>query len=90
MNVCPELVPRPIHQPFFVVERRTRVARTVEIHERVECPVLGVVVVVVIVRPAEREGFEMSPIPQFRIAGDLGSPLVTRNRVSGNVQISSG
>ena len=32
---------------------------------------------VVLVDRAEREGHEMSPLPQFRIPGDLGSPLVT-------------
>jgi hypothetical protein len=36
----------------------------------------------VIVRPAERVGFEMSPIPQFWIVGDLRSPLVTSTGVS--------
>jgi hypothetical protein len=46
--------------------------------EQVERPVLGVVVVVVMVRPAEREGLEMSLIPQSGIVGDLWSSLVTR------------
>ena len=39
--------------------------RTVEIHERLKRPVLGVVAVGVIVRPAERKGREIRPLRQF-------------------------
>jgi hypothetical protein len=59
-------------------ERGENHVPTAETHERVH-PVLGVVIVVMIVRPAECEGFEMSSIPQFGIVGDLWSPLVTRS-----------
>ena len=51
-------------------------SRKVETHERVERPVLRVVVVVMIVRPAKRKGLEVSSVHQFGIVSDLRSPLV--------------
>ena len=53
--------------------------RSFRTSERVERPVLKVIVVVMIVRPAEREGLEMSWVPQFGIVDNLWSPLVTRS-----------
>ena len=67
VNVCPER--RPIRGKN--AGRGENQVRTVETHERVERPVLGVVVVVVMLRPAVCEGFEMSSIPQFEIVVDL-------------------
>ena len=53
--------------------------RSFKTSERVKRPVLKVIVVVMIVRPAEREGLEMSWVPQFGIVDNLWSPLVTRS-----------
>ena len=78
MNVCPERERESQinHSTQKKKKTGTRVrARTVEIHERFERPVLGVVAVGVVVRPAKREGPEMRSLRQFWIVGDLGAPL---------------
>ena len=73
MNVCPERSPISCKN----AKRGKNDVRTVETHEGVERPVLGIVVVVMTVRPAEREGLEMSSIPRFNsVDSNEDSPLI--------------
>ena len=62
---CHESQQSLINQPKRRRREENTRCRTVEIHERVERPVLGVVTVGVIVRPTKREGPEMRPLRQF-------------------------
>jgi hypothetical protein len=52
--------------------------RTVELHERVERPDLGVVILPVSIGSTYRQGCEVSSVPEFWIFSDLGSPLPRR------------
>ena len=54
---------------------RTR-TRTVVLHERVECPPLGIVVLPMAVGPIKRPGFEVCSALELGVIVDLGSPLV--------------
>jgi hypothetical protein len=55
---------------------RNEIRRTVDRHERLECPVFGVTVLPVVVRSTQRPGLEVSPVFQFWVIGYLGAPLV--------------
>ena len=49
--------------------------RTVELHEGIKSPIPGEIGFLVVVGPAKRPGFKVSPRLQLGIITDLGSPL---------------
>ena len=50
----------------FVLRRDWRMrARTVEIHERIECPILGIIALLTVVGLIKRPGFEVSSAPEL-------------------------
>ena len=49
--------------------------RTIELHERIKCPVLGIIVLFVVVRPTKRPSLEVGTGRQLRVIIDLRSPL---------------
>ena len=51
-------------------------ARTVELHERIECPILGIIALFMLVRLTKRPGFEVSSVPEPWVTADLRSPLI--------------
>jgi len=61
-------------------------ARTVELHEGIERPPLGMVVLSMHVRPAKRPGFEVSSMTELRIIHDLGPPLPKGGQVRAPAQ----
>jgi len=52
--------------------------RTVELHERIECPILGIIALFMLVGLTKRPGFEVSPVPELWVTPDLRSPLIKR------------
>jgi hypothetical protein len=61
-------------------------ARTVELHERIERPPLGMVVLFMHVGPAKRPGFEVSSVTELRIIHNLRPPLVKGGQVRAPAQ----
>jgi hypothetical protein len=55
--------------------------RTVELHERIECPVLRVIVLLVVVRSTKCPGLEVSTLVELCIIINLGAPLCTGVRI---------
>ena len=51
-------------------------ARTVELHERIECPILGIIALFMLVGLTKRPGLEVSSMPELGVIADLGSPLI--------------
>ena len=54
---------------------RTR-TRTVELHERIECPPLRIFVLSMLIGPAERPWFEVSSVRELWVIHNLWSPLI--------------
>ena len=50
--------------------------RTVELHERIECPPLGIFVLSMLIGPAKRPRFKVSSVRELWVILDLGSPLI--------------
>lgn len=49
--------------------------RTIELHERIKCPIPGIIVLLVLVRPTKRPGLEVGAGRKLRVVIDLRSPL---------------
>jgi hypothetical protein len=56
--------------------------RTVEFHERIERPPLGIVVLPMFVRPTKRPGYEMSSSAKSVVIANFRPPLVRVVRMS--------
>jgi len=54
--------------------------RTVELHERIERPDLGVVILPVGIGSTYRQGLEVSSVPELCVFTDLRSPLPKRTK----------
>ena len=53
-------------------------ARTVELHEGIERPILGIIALFMLIGLTKCQGLEMSSVPEHGIIPDLGSPLIKR------------
>ena len=49
--------------------------RTVELHERIECPILGIIALLMLVGITKRPSLKVSPVPELWVIADLRSPL---------------
>ena len=50
-------------------------ARAVELRERIECPILGIIALLMLVGITKRPGLEVSPALELWVIADLRSPL---------------
>jgi hypothetical protein len=57
-------------------------ARTVQLHEGVEHPILGIVALFMFVGLTKRPGLEVSSGTKLGVIPDLGSPLIKRGKSS--------
>ena len=52
--------------------------RAVELHERIECPILRIIALLMLVGITKRPGLEVSPTLELWVIADLRSPLIKR------------
>jgi hypothetical protein len=55
-------------------------ARTVQLHEGIERPILGIIALFMLVGLTKRPGLEVSSVPELGVIPDLGSPLRRRGK----------
>jgi len=55
---------------------------TVQLHEGIERPILGIIALFILVGLTKRPGLEVSSVPELGIIPDLGSPAVNAVVVS--------
>jgi hypothetical protein len=59
-------------------------ARTVQLHEGIERPILGIIALFMPVGLTKRPGLEVSSVLELGVIPDLGSPLIKKESKSGS------
>ena len=55
-------------------------ARTVQLHEGIERPILRIIVLFMLVGLTKRPGLEVNSLPELEIIADLRSPLIKESK----------
>jgi hypothetical protein len=53
-------------------------ARTIQLHEGIERPILGIIALFMLVDLTKRPGLEVGSLPELGVIPDLGSPLIKK------------